>query len=115
MDKLFDCLVCKQKHEILKDRLPNNTIVSKILSIKPTKISRGKAFDKFQDSLKHIRMNINLIKHGINNRDDYVKEHCADLRNDVQLAAQEAIQLVNDFVFVTIKEIDDYMKKNSYI
>ncbi len=56
-------------------------------------------------------MIINLIKHGVNNRDDYIKEHCIELKNNVQLVAEEVIQQINDFIIVKIKEIDDYEKE----
>ena len=39
VDKIFDCVACKQKHEMPKDGLLNNIALLKILSIKPTKIS----------------------------------------------------------------------------
>jgi hypothetical protein len=110
-DQMFDCLVCKKKHEMPKDGLLKNKLALKMLSIKPTKISRGKAFNTFQESLNHIRMIINLIKHGVNNRDDYVKEHCIELKNNAQLVAEEVIQQINDFIIVKIKEIDDYGKE----
>ncbi len=111
VDKTFDCLLCKQKHDMPKNGLPNNKALVKILSIKLTKISRGKVFDTFQDSLNQIRMNINLIKHGVNDRDDYIKEHCIELKNNVQLVAEEAIQQINDFMMLINKEIDQYEKE----
>jgi len=111
VDKTFDCLLCKQKHDMPKNGLPNNKALVKILSIKLTKISRGKVFDTFQDSLNQIRMNINLIKHGVNDRDDYIKEHCIELKNNVQLVVEEAIQQINDFMMLINKEIDEYEKE----
>jgi len=109
-DGIFDCLVCKEKHEMPKNGLPNNKAILKMLSIKPTKVSRGKAFDKFQESLNDIRISINLIKNGIK-RDDYVKEHCIELRNNVQLVTEKAIQQINDFNTEIIKKIDVYEKE----
>jgi len=60
-------------------------------------------------------MNINLITNGVNNRDDYIKEHCIELRNSVQLVTEEAIQQINDFNFETIKKIDDYEKEKLHM
>ncbi len=40
-------------------------------------------------------MNINLINIGANNRDDYIKEHCIELRNNVQLVTEENIEQIN--------------------
>jgi len=111
VDKMFDCVACKQKHEMPKDGLLNNKAFLRMLSIKPIKISRGKAFDNLQESLRNVLMNINLIKIGINDRDDFIKEHCIELRNDVQLVTEVAIQQINDFNIEIIKEIDEYEKE----
>jgi hypothetical protein len=111
VNKMFDCLVCKEKHEMPKDGLLNNKVLSKMLSIKPTKVSRGKDYDKFQDLLRHIGMDINLIKIGVNSSDDFIKEHCIELRNEVQLATEETIEQINDYNSEIIKEIDQYEKE----
>ena len=34
---IFECLVCKQKHEMSKNGLPDNRIALKMLSVKPRK------------------------------------------------------------------------------
>ena len=82
-----------------------------MLSIKPTKVSRGKEYDTFQDLLKHIEMNINLIKIGVNNSDDFIKEHCIELRNEVQLVTEVTVEHINDYNSEIIKEIDKYEKE----
>jgi hypothetical protein len=38
---MFECLVCKDKHEIPKNGLINNKSLSGILAIELTKVSRG--------------------------------------------------------------------------
>jgi len=40
-------------------------------------------------------MNINLINIGANNRDDFINEHCIELRNKVQLVSEENIEQIN--------------------
>ena len=44
----FDCLVCKEKHEMPKKGLLTMKPLLELLSIKPAKVSRGKAFDSFR-------------------------------------------------------------------
>ncbi len=41
----------------------------------------------------------------LNKRDDYVKEHCIELRNNVQLVAEEAIQQ-NIYVINVAKKLE---------
>jgi hypothetical protein len=110
IDYKFDCLVCKNKHEVPKDGLLINEALLKMLSIKPTRISRGYFFDSLQKSLDEIQNKRGLIKLGIENSTDLGKEHCIDLRNSVQLAAEEVILQVNDFSTKIIEEINEYEK-----
>ena len=52
-----------------------------------------------------------FIKFAIENSVDLVNTHCIDLRNDVQLTAEEAIQQINDLSSQIIVEIDEYEQK----
>jgi hypothetical protein len=105
---MFECLVCKQKHEMPKNGLPDNKVVLKMVSIKPIKVFRGEAVDSFEKSLDEILNKNRLIKHIIENSNDLVKEHCFDLRSDVQLKTEEAIQQINDMSTKIIERIDEY-------
>jgi len=108
---LFDCLVCKQQHEMPKNGLPDNRIALKMLSVKPTKVSRGKAVDYLEKSLDEILKKYRLIKYSIENSADLVKEYFIDLRSDVQLKTEEAIQQINDISSKIIEEIDEHEKE----
>ena len=76
--------------------------------MKPTKVSRGLAFDLLEKSLSEIQKKRNYIKLGIESSFDFVKEYCMDLRSDVQLKGEEVIEQVNDFITKIIEEIDEY-------
>jgi len=104
----FECLICKEKHEMPKNGLSNNKALLKMLSIKSTRVSRGKAFDSLQKLFEDIQKKHGLIKLGIENSIDFVKEYCIDLRSDVQLKTEEAIQQINDISSKIIDEIDKY-------
>jgi hypothetical protein len=108
IDNKFDCLVCKNKHEVPRDGLPNNEALLKMLSIKPTRISRGKLFDSLQNSLDDIRKKNSFIEHGINNSNDLIKEYCMDLRSEVQLKTEQAIEQINELNKEIIDQIDEY-------
>ena len=46
----FDCLICKEKHEMLKNKvLPMNKPLLAMLSIEPIKISRGNYFSCYRN------------------------------------------------------------------
>jgi len=109
-DQMFDCLVCKQQHEMPKDGFKINKSLSKILVIELTNVSRGEAYDSLMKLLDKIQKKLNLLKLGIDNSIDLVKEHLMDLKSDVQLTAEEVIQQVNDISTKIIEEIDEYEK-----
>jgi hypothetical protein len=50
----FDCLICKDKHEMPKNGFLISKALSEILSIKLTKVSRGKSFDLLKRSLDNM-------------------------------------------------------------
>ena len=110
-NQMFDCLVCKKKHEMLQDGLPNNELALEILAIEITRVSRGETYDSLKKLLNEIEKKCSIIKLGIKNSTDLVKEHCIDLRSDVQLKTEEAIQQINDINSKIIEEIDEYEQK----
>ncbi len=82
-----------------------------MLSLKSNKISRGKTFDSLNDALIDLKKKKDQIKMLIDSLNDYIKEYCIDLKTDVKLAAEEAIQQIIDFNAEIIQEIDNYEKK----
>jgi hypothetical protein len=106
----FNCLICKEKHEMPTKGLPTSKPLLEMLSIQPTKISRGKAFDALEKSLDSMQKKRSLIRLGIENGIDFVKEHCIELRSDVQLVTEKCIEQINEFNKEIIDEIDDYEK-----
>ncbi len=111
IDKMYECLVCNKSHEMPEDGLPNNKLAFKMLSIKLTKVSRGEVFDSLIKLLDVLQEKTSLIKLGIENSDDFVKEHCLDLRSEVQLTTEEVLLQVNEISTKLIKQIDEYEQK----
>jgi hypothetical protein len=107
----FECPFCQNKHDMPKDGLPICKPLLQMLSIKPVKVSRGKAFDSLEILLDKMQNKCNFIKLGIENSDDLVKEHCMNLKSEVHLTAEEVIQQVNDLTDQIIEEINDYEKE----
>jgi len=109
-DRMFNCFVCKQKHKMPKEGLLNNKLALEILSIELTSVSRGEAYNLLKKMLDEIKMKISIFKNCIENGNDLVKEHCIELRSDVQLRAEQVILRVNDMSSKLIEEIDEYEK-----
>jgi hypothetical protein len=104
----FECFICKEIHEMPKNGLPFNKKLLKMLSIKPTKVSRGKAFDANQETLNEIETKHCRIKRGIESSNDLIIEYCMDLKSNVQLKVNEIILQVNDLGAIKIEQINDY-------
>ena len=68
-------------------------------------------FDSLIKLLDVLQEKTSLIKLGIENSDDFVKEHCIDLRSEVQLTTEEVLLQVNEISTKLIKQIDEYEKK----
>jgi hypothetical protein len=107
----FNCLTCSKMHVMPKEGLALNDAVNLMLSLKPTRISRGKAIDSLIQSLDEIQKVTCLFKNGIASSVDNVKEYCTLLRNEVQVATEEAIQQIIDFNDELKREIDEYEKE----
>jgi len=104
-------LVCKDKHDMPRNGFIINKSLSKILAIELSKVSRGESYDSLENLLDEIKKKLNLMKLGIDNGIDLVKQHCIDLRSDVQLKTEEIIQQVNDISSKIIEKIDEYEKE----
>jgi len=111
IDNKFDCLVCKNKHEVPKDGLIINEAILKLLSVKVMCVSRGKAFDALENFLDEIQKKHRCIKRGIENSTDLINEYCLELRTEVQVTAEEIILQVNDLSSKIFEEINEYEKE----
>jgi len=109
-DKEFECLVCHEKHKMLENGLPINIALKKLLSCKPANVSRGSAYDSLQATLKCSINKRNILKHSLDNKEDYVKEHCFDLRSQVQLVTEELHMKIDRFNEQMIGDINKYEK-----
>ena len=109
--KKFECLVCDELHEMPKNGLPLNKTVLEMLSLEAIQVSRGKVFNALQKILKDIQKEQNLFEHYLTNPTDYIKEHFINLRNEVQLTAEELHEQIDDLSEEVILEINEYEKK----
>jgi hypothetical protein len=109
-DKEFQCLVCHDKHKMPETGLPINIALKELLSCKPANVSRGKAHDSLQATLKDFISKRNILKNRLENREDFVKEYCIDLRSQVQLVTEDLHVQIDQFNEQMIGEIDAYQK-----
>ena len=109
-NKLFECISCIKTHSMPDEGLPVNKGLQALLSLQPDEVSRGPAAENLKESMSEMRKKVTALFFCINNGPDKVKDLCAQLRNDVQLATEQAIQQINLFNEEMIAEIDQYEK-----
>ncbi len=110
-DNTFECMLCFKKHFKTDEQFPVNRSLERLRSIEPSKIYRSEYVESLKISLDHIKEYIILIKFGLNNSNDQIKEHCMNLKSDIQLKAEQTIQQINDLSEQFLNEIDEYEKK----
>ena len=113
VNKRFECITCSNNHLMPDDGLPLNESLLLLLSVKPSEIYRSKSVEILKQSLNDIYSKMKSIEMGVNNGIDKIKEHCVEIRREVQLATEETIQLINNYNEELIKRIDDYEKEYS--
>ena len=91
----FQCLICKEMHEIPNNGLPFIKLAVEMLSLESIDVSRGNEFDSLQSSIDDLSNKRKVLNHLLENGDDFIKENCIELRNQVQLVTEEAIQQIN--------------------
>ena len=110
-NKKFKCIICNNEHPMPENGLPINKVVQALLSMQPKEVYRGQAVETLKETLNAMRNKRNLLQTTSNNGIDKIKEKCIELRNQVQVATEQAIKQINDLSDSFIKEIDQYEKE----
>ena len=107
-NKQFKCVLCKKTHSMPDEGLPVNKMALNFLLLQPTEVYRGPYVALLSKELKKMQTNITSLSFGINSGIDKIKEECIELRNQTQLATEQAIELINEFSDELIAEIDQF-------
>lgn len=105
----FECSLCSETHQInLSKGLPICRIISNILSIKPNEIARGNAVESLKSNLNDIKQKIVKLNSSVNNGAELIKQHCFNLRTQIQNTTDHCFEKINDLNKQLINEIDIY-------
>ena len=108
LDKEFNCSFCSKVHVIPNESFPTCVLISKLLSIKSNEVFRGDNVNSLKSNLNDIQKAINELSFGVDNGVDYIKEHCLNLRAEVQLVTETVINEVNEMSEKMINQINIY-------
>ena len=103
----FECIMCKNIHQIPEDGFPLNSPLIYQLN-KRVENDKMKDVHKFKTIIADIGKKLEEAEFELSNGEYVIKEHCIELRRQVQLAKEEKIQLINDTSDDLIKRIDIY-------
>ena len=107
-NRQYMCIICDKSHFMPEEGLPVNKGLQKLLSRQPIQVYRSPAVESLQKGLGSIRKIMNSLLFSINNGVEKIQEECIELRNQVQLAAEQAIQQLNVFREEMLNEINQF-------
>jgi hypothetical protein len=107
-NKTYDCLICFTKHNVPSEGLPRCEPLVNLLSLQANEIFQGNDINELKQLLFEIEKKTSQIEFNLSNGVEKIKEHCIDLRSDVQLATELSIQKLNNFNDEFINRIDIY-------
>ena len=107
-NNIFLCFICYKKHTMPEDGLLVNELAQSMLSIEPTDVSRGQYYESLKNTLNDIQFKREYIRNCLNNCSDNIKQYFSELRNQVNVTTEQAIQQINVFNKQFIQEIDGH-------
>jgi hypothetical protein len=108
----FKCPLCNEIHESPKNgSFPINKVILNLLKKAPKKIFRGEILETFDVKLKQLQSKINEFEKDLSNGTDKVVEYYSDLKNEIQLASELAIEQIKDINVKLIYQIELFEKE----
>jgi hypothetical protein len=105
------CPFCSDAHLVNPAELHTNKTILKLMNKKPNEIYRGKTHETLKRKLNEIQKKTNELTNHINISKDKIKDHCDDIRKEIQIVAEEAHQHLNEHYRLFMDKIDEYEKE----
>ena len=107
----LNCSFCNEFHRVPHNGFSKNQRLSRLLSLRPSEVFRGKAVQNFKLDLKLICEKSNSITNDLTRGSDKIKEYCEFIRNDVDLAAESWLESIHKFRDEFFQKIDTYERE----
>jgi hypothetical protein len=102
------CHYCAKIHEMPKDGFAMNLELASLVELKPSKVKRSRLFDNLKDITDSIRDKAAKIQTDLLIGEAKIRDECDKVRNDVQIAIEEASLMLDKIHKRFMDEIDDY-------
>jgi hypothetical protein len=109
--KRIKCENCSKIHEIPEDGFPNNIALKKLLEFEAKEVSQSNQIEEFKELLDNLNATKQIIQSTLECGDATIRDHCDKVRNDMQLAIEQAHAKLDEFHKEFMDEIDNHEKE----
>jgi hypothetical protein len=109
--KKIKCQNCAKTHEIPDEGFPKNLALQKLLEIETKEVSRSNQIEEFKKFLDILDKTKQAIESTMESGDAKIRDHCDKVRNDMQLAIEQAHAKLDEFHKDFMDEIDNHEKE----
>lgn len=108
----IECYFCAKRHTIPKDNgFPKNGLAANILKKKARQVYRGEKVKALEKSIDILSDTVDSLTKKITSTPDEISQHCANLRNQIDLQADTLIAELNENRLDYIEQVNDYERK----
>ena len=110
--KQIKCNHCSQTHQVPDgDGFPPNIELAKMLDLKSSHVCHSKLFQTFKDMLDSVRAKAGQLELGLKIGDAQIRDYCDKVRNDAQLAIEQAHEQLDKIHKQLMDEIDEHERE----
>lgn len=111
-DDEINCYFCKQKHKIPeRTGFKSNSHLSKILAKRPRNINQCELIEQFKIRLEKLSNTTSQLESNMKNFHATISQHCDQVRNQIDLCAEEIINEINSIRLDYISKINKYERE----
>lgn len=104
----YKCNLCDEYHNLPSNGLSINKSIAKLLEKKPSEVYRSHMVETLKNHLNEIFAQKGDMEYSLKNSVVKIKEHCENLRTDLDLYTEKVIFDINDRRDAMLKEINAY-------
>jgi hypothetical protein len=109
--KRIECQNCGKTHEIPDEGFPKNSALQKLLEFKAKDVSHPSHIEEFRKLLDNLYDTKQSIETTLECGDSRIRDHCDKIRNDMQLAIEQAHAKLDEIHKDFMHEIDNHEKE----
>lgn len=109
----FKCLLCSEVHELPKNGFTVCKPLLKLLAKSSNTIYRGEHVESLITNIRYVENELKKLDFELNNGSDVIKDHCIELRRQIQLTTETNIQKIYQLNELMIKQIDEFESATS--